>query len=154
MGDVTVGGGGRVASLDLLRGVAILGILPMNILAFALVPAAYQNPLAMGELSSGEWWSWRFSHLLFDQRFMTIFALMFGAGIALFDRRPLRQGASDAGRFYRRMAWLFVFGLVHAYGLWHGDILVTYALCAMLVFPARRLGAIWLVSIALPLLLV
>ncbi len=151
---MTVGGGGRVASLDLLRGVAILGILPMNILAFALVPAAYQNPLAMGELSSGEWWSWRFSHLLFDQRFMTIFALMFGAGIALFDRRPLRHGASDAGRFYRRMAWLLVFGLVHAYGLWHGDILVTYALCAMIVFPARRLGAIWLVSIALPLLLV
>jgi uncharacterized protein len=154
MGDVTVGGGGRVASLDLLRGVAILGILPMNILAFALVPAAYQNPLAMGELSSGEWWSWRFSHLLFDQRFMTIFALLFGAGIALFDRRPWRQGASGAGRFYRRMAWLLAFGLVHAYGLWHGDILVTYALCAMLVFPLRRLGAIWLVSIALPLLLV
>ncbi|MGA1467396.1 MAG: DUF418 domain-containing protein [Phycisphaerales bacterium] len=151
---MTVGGAGRVASLDLLRGVAILGILPMNILAFALVPAAYQNPLAMGEISAGEWWSWRFTHLLFDQRFMTIFALMFGAGIALLSQRPRPDGASAAGRFYRRMAWLLVFGLVHAYGFWHGDILVTYALCAMLVFPMRRLGTGWLVAIALPLLAV
>ena len=151
---MTPGGAGRVASLDLLRGVAILGILPMNILAFALVPAAYQNPLAIGSISEGEWWSWRFTHLFFDQRFMTIFALLFGAGIALLDRRPLREGSSPAGRFYRRMAWLLVFGLVHAYGFWHGDILVSYALCAMLVFPLRRLATPWLVAIAMPLLLV
>ena len=151
---MTAGSASRVASLDLLRGVAILGILPMNILVFALVPAAYQNPLAMGPISEGEWWSWRFTHLFFDQRFMTIFALLFGAGIALLDRRPPREGSSPAGRFYRRMAWLLVFGLVHAYGFWHGDILVAYALCAMLVFPLRRLASGWLVSIALPLLLV
>lgn len=149
---MTGGGAGRVASLDLLRGVAILGILPMNILAFALVPAAYQNPLAMGAISEGEWWSWRVAHLFFDQRFMTIFALLFGAGIVLLDQRPPREGASAAGRFYRRMAWLLAFGLVHAYGFWHGDILVTYALCAMLVFPLRRLATPWLVAIALPLL--
>ncbi len=52
------------------------------------------------------------------------------------------------------MAWLLVFGLVHAYGFWHGDILVTYALCAMLAFPLRRLASAWLVVIASPLLLV
>lgn len=151
---MTAGGASRVASLDLLRGVAILGILPMNILAFALVPAAYQNPLAMGPISEGEWWSWRVTHLLFDQRFMTIFALLFGAGIALLDRRPPGEGSTSAGRFHRRMAWLLVFGLVHAYGFWHGDILVTYAVCAMLVFPLRRLASRWLVAIAVPLLLV
>ena len=151
---MTAGGASRVASLDLLRGVAILGILPMNILAFALVPASYQNPLAMGPISESEWWSWRFTHLFFDLRFMTIFALLFGAGIALFGQRPQREGSTPAGRFYRRMAWLLVFGLVHAYGFWLGYILVTYALCAMLAFPLRRLASAWLVVIASPLLLV
>jgi uncharacterized protein len=145
---------GRLASLDLLRGVAILGILPMNVLAFGLPMAAYQNPLALGPISDGEWWAWRATHLLFDQRFMSIFAAMFGAGILLLDGRPAREGDSATGRFYRRMGWLLVIGLLHAHLLWYGDILVAYALCGMLAYPLRRLGSGWLVAIAVPLLAV
>lgn len=144
----------RLTSLDLLRGVAILGILPMNILAFGLPMAAYQNPLALGPIAEGEWWSWRATHLLFDQRFMTIFAVMFGAGICLLESRPAGPGTTPRGRFYRRMAWLLPLGLLHAHLLWYGDILVAYALCGMLVFPLRRLASPWLVAIATLLLAV
>ena len=146
--------GERLAALDLLRGVAILGILPMNILTFALVPAAYQNPLAMGPISASDWWAWRLTHLFFDQKFMTLFAVLFGAGIVLLDARPPRVGISATARFYRRMAWLLVIGLLHAYGLWHGDILATYAVCAMIVFPMRRLRTPLLSAIAAVLLIV
>ena len=144
----------RVASLDLLRGVAILGILPMNILGFGLIAEAYQNPLAMGPIDPASMWAWRINHLLFDQRFMTIFCVMFGAGIALLAARPTRPGVSATGRHYRRMGWLLAIGMVHAYGIWYGDILANYAVCAMLIWPLRRLASGWLCAIAGTLLMV
>ena len=144
----------RVASLDLLRGVAILGILPMNILGFGLIVEAYQNPLAMGPADPASMWAWRITHLLFDQRFMTIFCVMFGAGVALLAERPTRPGVSAAGRHYRRMGWLLALGCVHAYGIWYGDILANYAVCAMLIWPLRRLASGWLCAIAGTLLMV
>ncbi len=144
----------RVASLDLLRGVAILGILPVNIAAFGLASVAYQNPLAMGPIGAADMWAWCIMHLLFDQRFMTIFCVMFGAGIALLAERPARPGTSAAGRHYRRMAWLLAIGMVHAYGIWYGDILANYAVCAMLIWPLRRLASGWPCAIASALLMV
>jgi uncharacterized protein len=144
----------RVASLDLLRGVAILGILPMNILGFGLIAMAYQNPLAMGPIDPASMWAWRITHLLFDQRFMTIFCVMFGAGIALLAERPTRPGVSAAGRHYRRMGWLLALGMVHAYGIWYGDILANYAVCAMIIWPLRRLANGWLCAIAGALIVV
>jgi uncharacterized protein len=144
----------RVASLDLLRGVAILGILPMNIAAFGMIAMAYQNPLAMGPIDPASMWAWRITHLLFDQRFMTIFCVMFGAGIALLAERPTRPGVSAAGRHYRRMGWLLALGMVHAYGIWYGDILANYAVCAMIIWPLRRLANGWLCAIAGALIVV
>jgi uncharacterized protein len=144
----------RVASLDLLRGVAILGILPMNIAAFGMIAMAYQNPLAMGPIDPASMWAWRITHLLFDQRFMTIFCVMFGAGIALLAERPTRPGVSAAGRHYRRMGWLLALGMVHAYGIWYGDILANYAVCAMIIWPLRRLANGWLCAIAAALIVV
>lgn len=144
----------RVASLDLLRGVAILGILPMNVLAFGLVMAAYQNPSALGPLEGGERVAWLAGHLLFDQRFMTIFAALFGAGVAILAAQPVRPGDSPTRRHYRRMAWLLAFGMLHAYGVWFGDVLACYAAVAMLIWPLRNLASGWLVAIAAALLAV
>ena len=144
----------RLASLDLLRGVAILGILPMNILSFGLVMAAYQNPMALGPLEGGERIAWLVTHLLFDQRFISIFSVMFGAGLALLADRPSRPGDSPTRRHYRRMAWLLAFGMVHAYGIWFGDVLACYAAVAMAVWPLRRLASPWLLAIAAGLLAV
>jgi len=152
--DASVASAPRLASLDLLRGIAILGILPMNILAFGLAMAAYQNPMALGPLEGGERIAWLATHLLFDQRFMTIFATLFGAGIAILAARPARPGDSPTRRHYRRMAWLLAFGMIHAYGVWFGDILACYAAVAMLIWPLRNLASAWLLAIAAALLAV
>jgi len=130
----------RHESLDVLRGFAVLGILVMNIQSFAMPFAAYFNPTALGPPSDVDFTIWTVKHLFADQKFMTIFSLLFGAGIWLFSTRAAERGGRPAVWHYRRMFWLLVFGLIHAYLLWYGDILVLYAVCGMLVYPLRKLG--------------
>ncbi len=132
--------GERIRSLDLLRGFALLGILIMNIQSFSMVGAAYVNPTAYGDLSGGNGWVYVLSHVLADNKFMTLFAMLFGAGIVLMTSRAEARGTNSAGVHYRRTLILLVIGLLHAYLLWAGDVLVTYALCALVVFPFRKLS--------------
>lgn len=132
----------RIASLDALRGLAVLGILAMNITAFALPMAAYVNPVSpalapyAGEFRGGNFAAWLTTHLVFDQKMITIFSALFGAGLVVMDRR---SGGRFLGVHSRRMLWLLFLGLAHAYLVWFGDILVTYALCGALIYPLRRL---------------
>ncbi len=128
----------RIGSLDVLRGCAVLGILVMNIQAFAMPGAAYFNPTAYGDLSGINFFIWLISYLFVDQKFLSVFSLLFGAGICLFADRPEARSGRSAGLHYRRMFWLLLFGLVHAYFLWSGDILVTYALCGFVLFFLRN----------------
>ena len=131
----------RIASLDVLRGVALLGILIMNIQSFSMPGAAYINPTAYGDLTGINWWTWVVSHVVADQKFISIFSMLFGAGVCLFaDRATARTGRS-AALHYRRTFWLLVFGLLHAHLLWYGDILVAYALCAVWVYLLRNRSA-------------
>jgi uncharacterized protein len=148
----------RIPSLDVLRGFALLGILVMNIQSFSMIEAAYMNPAAYGDLTGVNRWVWKASHLLADQKFMTLFSLLFGAGVVLMTQKIEASGRSSAGAHYRRMLWLLVFGLVHAYGFWYGDILVSYALCGMVVFLLRKrkpsvLAVIGIVALTVPSLL-
>jgi uncharacterized protein len=130
---------GRIQSIDVLRGFALLGILVMNVQSFAMPEAAYFIPTAYGDFSGANFWVWALSHALADQKMMTIFGMLFGAGMVLMAESRQRAGAPAAGLHYRRMAALLLFGLAHAYLLWYGDILVSYALCGMAVYPLRRL---------------
>jgi uncharacterized protein len=130
----------RIASLDVLRGFALLGILVMNIQSFAMPFAAYFNPTAYGNLEGVNYRVWLLSHLLADQKMMTIFSMLFGAGICLFTSRVERRGLPPGRLHFRRMVWLLLFGLAHAYLLWYGDILVLYAVCGLLVYAARNLS--------------
>jgi uncharacterized protein len=129
----------RIVSLDVLRGLSILGILPMNIQSFAMISAAYSNPTVYGDLHGVNYLVWLVSHVLADQKFMTIFSMLFGAGIFLMTSRIEANGKRSAALHYRRMLWLIVFGVLHAYLLWSGDILYDYGICGMLVFPFRKL---------------
>jgi uncharacterized protein len=145
----------RIVALDVLRGFALLGILIMNIQAFSMPWAAYFNPTVYGDLTGANRWVWVLSHILADQKFMTIFSLLFGAGIILLTTRLEERGQSAWKIHYRRNFWLLLFGLAHAYLLWTGDILVLYALCAVVVFWFRQLSPRWLlvgglVSLAVP----
>ena len=133
--------GSRIVSLDLLRGIAVLGILIMNIQSYSMIEAAYINPTAYGDLSGVNRWVWMLSHIIADQKFMTIFSILFGAGILLMSNRVEEKGLNPVRFHYTRMLWLFIIGMAHAYLLWHGDILVAYALCALYVFPFRKRSA-------------
>ena len=128
----------RIIALDALRGFAILGILIMNIQSFAMIFAAYQNPAAYGDLTGLNKMVWIFSHVFFDLKFMAMFAMMFGAGIILITQSAERKGVSPARLHYKRNFWLLIFGLVHAYLLWVGDILTVYALCGFIVYIFRK----------------
>ncbi len=130
----------RIVSLDLLRGIAVLGILIMNIQSFSMISAAYINPTAYGDLTGINRWVWIISHILADNKFMSIFSMLFGAGIMIFTERAIDKGKKAGVLFYRRTFWLLVFGLMHAYLIWYGDILTTYALCGFLVFLFRKLN--------------
>ena len=130
----------RIDAIDVLRGFALLGILVMNIQLFAMPDAAYFNPTAYGDLEGANLYVWLGGRLLADQKFMTIFSMLFGAGIVLMAARAEARG--EARRLhYRRMGWLAVIGLAHAHLLWSGDILFLYAVCGMLVYPFRKQSA-------------
>ena len=128
---------GRVASLDVLRGVAVLAIAVANVPSFATVYAARANPSAYGRLDGVDFWAWLVSYVLVDGRFTAIFGLTFGAGIVILAQRYERAGLPVARIHYRRMAGLLVLGLLHAYLLWYGDFLVCLALCGAVAFPYR-----------------
>lgn len=129
----------RIVAIDVLRGVAVLGILIVNIQGFARVASAYLNPASGRVLEGAELWTWAAAYLVADTKFISIFSLLFGAGIAMMSERMTRRGVSGTGLHYRRQFWLLLIGLVHAYLIWHGDILVTYALCGFLLYPLRNL---------------
>ena len=148
----------RIQPLDVLRGIAVLGILIMNIQSFSMIQAAYINPTAFGDLTGLDRWVWILSHVFATEKFMTIFSILFGAGVVLLTRKLESRGLGAAGVHYRRTFWLLVAALIHAYGFWYGDILFTYGLSALIVYlfrkaSPRRLLIAGLAVIAVPSLL-
>ena len=128
----------RIHSLDLLRGFAVLGILIMNITSFSQINMAYMNPRIGAGLEGYNQYFHAFNFIFADTRFMSIFSILFGAGVVLFTQRIEAKGERVAALHYRRMFWLLLFGLIHAYFIWAGDILVAYAICGSLVFFFRK----------------
>jgi len=141
----------RVASLDVLRGVAVLGILLLNIESFAQISSRYLNPMALGELPWSEWLTWLLSHTLAEDKFISMLTMLFGAGIVLMSQRSQLDATAFEQRFNRRMGWLFLFGLVHALFFWPGDILAAYALCGLIAVRLRHRSARELVLLAVGL---
>ena len=139
----------RIVAIDILRGFALLGILIMNIQGFAMPAAAYSNPTVYGDLNGANRWVWTLSHIFADQKFMTIFSLLFGAGIVLMSAKLDARGQRAWALHYRRTFWLLLIGLAHAYLLWSGDILVAYALCGFWVYWLRRLRPGWQMALGI-----
>jgi uncharacterized protein len=128
----------RILTLDIVRGVAVMGILAMNIVAFAMPPAAYPNPMAYGVESDADLISFGFSFVFIDGKMRGLFSFLFGAGLLLIIERAEAKGENPAAVHYRRMAWLLLFGLLHFYFIWFGDILTGYALAGMIAWFWRR----------------
>ena len=144
----------RIVTLDLLRGFAVLGILLVNMWAYALPFPASLNPHMLGFDTVSD----RLVHLLVFMisytKTMPIFAILFGAGILLFTQRQEDRGNKPAKLFLRRQFWLLVIGLAHAYLIWNGDILVPYATTGVIVFFLRKRSTRTLLILAIVALII
>ena len=144
----------RIEALDFVRGVALFGILLMNITGFGL-PDAYTNPQNAGGATGANLVAWIITEIGFEGTQRALFSMLFGASVILFTSRLEAQGRTDTADIYmRRNLWLIGFGMINAFILlWHGDILYTYGVIALFVFPFRKLAARWLMTIGLATLL-
>lgn len=142
----------RITSLDMIRGVAILGILPMNALVFGLEDAAYNNLSADGLDTVLDWVIGVLTLLFIDQKMMALFSLLFGVGVVIFAERAEAKGRRVVMLSLWRFTLLLAVGVVHAQ-LWVGDILVIYAVCAPIVLLVRRLPTGVLASVGVVLAL-
>ncbi|MBC7890297.1 MAG: DUF418 domain-containing protein [Ferruginibacter sp.] len=133
----------RIVIIDSLRGIAVLGILMMNIPYFALPSPASDNLAVNNELGTINQHVWYSINWFLEGSQRAIFSMLFGAGIILFITRLEKriEGIMTAEYFIRRQLWLLFFGLVNAFVLlWPGDILFQYAICGIIVFAFRRLS--------------
>ncbi|MFN7323568.1 MAG: DUF418 domain-containing protein, partial [Sphingomonadales bacterium] len=128
----------RHITLDAMRGFAVMGILAMNIIAFAMPEWAYVTPLAYGGESLADRIAWVLSAVFVDGKMRGLFSLLFGASMMLITERAEAKGASAARTHYARMAWLALFGLAHFYFIWFGDILFLYAMLGCVAFLFRH----------------
>ncbi|MGC7927598.1 DUF418 domain-containing protein [Lysinibacillus sp. VIII_CA] len=137
----------RLATLDILRGISLLGILLVNMYAFYL-------PMPHIDLAS--WFTtpsdivWQKNLDIYVQgSFYPLFAMLFGYGLAM----QWQKAQSREQNFYtlglRRLSVLFAFGLIHAVLIWWGDILMVYAFCGVFLVLLLRLSPIWLLISAI-----
>lgn len=121
----------RIATLDFARGVAVLGILLLNISAFGLPKAAYLNPAFLGYPALRDALTWAAMDVIAQAKFLTLFALLFGAGLQMLVPRGKRW-------VHARLFWLMLLGLLHGVLFWDGDILLDYGLVGLLCYGLIR----------------
>ena len=121
----------RNVTLDFVRGVAILGILLLNITAFGLPKAAYLNPAWYGDITRSDAWTWAILDLFAQVKFLTLFALLCGAGLQLLLKRGTRWIQS-------RLTLLVILGFIHGLFFWDGDILLAYGLVGLICWRLIR----------------
>ncbi|QKG70470.1 DUF418 domain-containing protein [Erythrobacter mangrovi] len=149
--------GDRIDSLDTLRGIAVFGILLMNISAFGLLWQAYGNPYAAGGSTGLDLKLFEIMNVGFEGTMRGIFSMLFGAGIVLMAGRLEKSvgGLSAADVHLRRMSWLMLFGVIHwALLLWTGEILFAYSLCGFVLFSFRNMIPRYQLAIGVAALLV
>ena len=117
----------RIGSLDLMRGIAVLGILAANIVAFGQPFSAYMFPETfLVPAGDDGGWMWIAQFVLIDGKMRGIFTVLFGVGLYLFMERAWARGQTRWLQA-RRLFFLMLFGMVHFFFIWRGDILFYYA---------------------------
>ena len=149
-----VRGAERIASLDVVRGIAILFILFMNIPGmggYEFTTHDFRYPT----WTTADWWAQLFTQTYLSGTQRGLLELLFGAGIMIMARRAMTSDGpvAVADLHYRRNLWLCVLGLFNAFVLmWFGDILLTYGIAAVFLFPFRTLKPKWQCAFAALLL--
>jgi len=144
-----VAGKARIESIDTLRGLALFGILLMNIVAFANSFAAYLDPRVDGADQGIDLWTFMAVDILGEGSMRAIFSMLFGAGMLIFLNKPNADPISVRGLYYRRTLFLVAFGLFNSYVLvWSGDILYAYGMTGLALYFFKDMPALRLVKIA------
>jgi uncharacterized protein len=131
----------RIGALDFTRGIAVMGILAANIVAFGQPFSAYMYPAAfLTPHGDDAGWLWIAQFVLIDGKMRGLFTLLFGAGMYLFVENAWAKGSSRWLQA-RRLFWLLLFGLIHYFFIWNGDILFYYAMTGLLVLLCLRWSA-------------
>lgn len=130
----------RIVAIDILRGFALLGILLLNSISFAMPGIAYYNPLAFSGDGFFNRTAYTLVHIFGEQKFMALFSMLFGASVMLLINSLERKGQKVARFHFTRNAWLFIFGLLHGILIWEGDILTVYALCSFVLYFFRKMA--------------
>ena len=141
--------GDRILTLDVIRGIAVMGILSVNIVGMAMIEGAYFYPPAYGFHSEGDKLMWALNSIFVDGRFRALFSMLFGASLTLVVTRAVEAGKKGWQVHYPRMIALLLFGCIHYYVLWWGDILTNYALVGMIAYLFWRLKPSLLVLAAI-----
>lgn len=135
---VPVAAGERIATLDFIRGIAVMGILAANIVAFGQPFDAYMYPAAfLTDPADPGGWMWIAQFILIDGKMRGLFTLLFGAGMYLFMEKAWARGATRGLQAWRLMI-LAVFGMIHFFFIWPGDILFYYALFGFIALACLR----------------
>ncbi|MFJ7950846.1 DUF418 domain-containing protein [Lysinibacillus sp. NPDC096418] len=137
----------RIATLDILRGFSLFGILLVNMYAFYL-PMPYIDLATWFTTPSDIVWQQNLD-IYVQSSFYPLFAMLFGYGLAMQWQKAQSREMKFYGTGFRRLGVLFVFGLVHAVLIWWGDILMTYAFCGVFLLLLLRLKPIWLLLIGI-----
>ena len=147
--DPSTDAGRRIVTLDIIRGIAVMGIFSVNVVAFAMIEAAYFNPAAYGTRSSADLFVWGANMLLIDGKLRSLFSMLFGASMLLVIERAEAAGESGWWVHARRMVVLLAFGLLHYFFIWSEDILTLYAVAGLIAFLFRRKASERLIGIGL-----
>ena len=128
----------RIAEIDVLRGIALFGVLTMNFVFFAGAGGlATEGQLAALPTANVDWWTYNFVRLFIGDKANTVFATLFGLGFYL----QMKRGEGRPGferRYVRRLSWLLVFGVINTFFLWFGDILNLYAVAGFALLAMRK----------------
>ncbi len=142
----------RITSLDLIRGIAVLGILLMNAVSFKFGQVPYWNISAGGSETWLDWAVGIFGEIFVDQKFMGLFSLLFGAGVMLFIERAAARGSRAVLLNLWRNGLLLGIGILH-FLLWEGDVLMVYAIASVILLALRKLPAKGLIALGAVLFL-
>lgn len=142
----------RIEEIDIIRGIAIFGIFAVNMGAFNF-PWLYMSP---GEIWNSPWdlAVERFIDIFFQANFYPLFSFLFGFGLIIFQERAESKGYTFAVLYRRRLLILLGIGMIHAFLIWHGDILIPYALTGFLLIPFHQMETKNLLSWSLGLILI
>ena len=128
----------RIVTLDIIRGIAVMGIFSVNITAFAMIEGAYFNPPTYGGADGANLALWIANLILIDGKMRSLFSMLFGASMLLVIQRAAANGESPTEVHFARMAVLFAIGWLHYHLIWWGDILKDYAFVGCIAFLWRN----------------